>query len=446
MFVSVLGTGYLGATHAACLAAWGHDVVGVDTDESKVDRLAGGSAPFHEPGLDPLLRQGVDAGRLRFSTDPADAADAEVHFICVGTPQRSDGYGADLSQLHACVGALAPLLTSRCLVVGKSTVPVGTAVRVREHLRRHSPAGDAVEVGWNPEFLREGHAVEDTMHPDRLVLGLPEEPAAGTVLARLTEVFAPLVSAGVPVVRTDLETAELAKASANVVLAARISLMNLLAEVCERGDADIADLAEILRLDRRIGALPTPGLGYGGGCLPKDSHAFAARAAELGLGDATSLLHEIDATNQRQRTRTVALASELVGDPAAARIGVLGAAFKGGSDDLRDSPALDVALRLQRAGADLRVHDPQALDNVRRQHPSLPVATTVEEAVTGADLVLVLTEWPEYAQLDPAWLAGLVRSARVLDARLLLDPDKWRAAGWDFQALGRGDGASGEPC
>jgi UDPglucose 6-dehydrogenase len=437
MLVSVLGTGYLGATHAACLAAWGHDVVGVDPDETRSRCLAGGAAPFHEPGLDPLLRDGVESGRLRFGTSLAAAAEAEVHFICVGTPQQAGSDAADLAAVWSAVCALAPLLRRPCTVVGKSTVPVGTAARLREHLRDHAPAGPAVELAWNPEFLREGHAVEDTMRPDRLVLGVPDSADAGAVFRRLTAVYAELVAAGVPVVRTDLETAELAKASANVMLAARISLVNLLAEVCERGDADIADLSEILRLDRRIGALPTPGLGYGGGCLPKDSRAFAARAAELGLAGSVGLLHEVDATNLRQRSRTVDLACSLLGEPAGARVAVLGAAFKGGSDDLRDSPALDVALRLQARGVDVRVHDPQALENVRRQQPSLTPAPTVEQAVSGAELVLVLTEWPEFATLDPVWLAGLVRRPRVLDARLLLDPEKWRAAGWEFHALGR---------
>ncbi|HEY6935091.1 MAG TPA: UDP-glucose/GDP-mannose dehydrogenase family protein [Marmoricola sp.] len=442
MLVSVLGTGYLGATHAACLADWGHEVVGVDSDEEKVRCLAGGTAPFHEPGLDALLREGVDSGRLRFSTRLSDAAAADVHFLCVGTPQLPGSDAADLTALWSLVRSLAPLLETPCTVVGKSTVPVGTAARLRDWLQRQAPAGAGVELAWNPEFLREGHAVEDTLRPDRLVLGLPDGPTAGQVSAVLGELFGALVAAGVPVVHTDLATAELAKASANVMLAARISLVNLLAEVCERGSADIADLSEILRLDRRIGPLPTPGLGYGGGCLPKDSRAFAARAAELGLEQSTGLLREIDATNQRQRSRTVALADALLDGldgAGGARVAVLGAAFKGGSDDLRDSPALDVALRLQAAGAQLRVHDPRALDNVRRQHPSLPVADSVEEAVRDADLVLVLTEWPEYAALDPAWLAGLVRRPQVLDARLMLDPEKWRAAGWDFHALGRGD-------
>jgi UDPglucose 6-dehydrogenase len=435
MRVSVLGTGYLGATHAACLAAWGHDVLGVDTDEDRARCLAGGAAPFHEPALDPLLRDGVASGRLRFGTRLADVTEAEVHFLCVGTPQQAGSDAADLAALWSLVHALAPLLDRPCVVVGKSTVPVGTAARLRDHLHQHAPAGQDVRLAWNPEFLREGHAVEDTMRPDRLVLGVED----GSAFRTLTRVFAEPVAAGVPVVRTDLETAELAKASANVMLAARISLMNLLAEVCERGNADIADLREILRLDPRIGPLPTPGLGYGGGCLPKDSRAFAARAAELGLEDPIELLHAIDATNQHQRERTVALARQLAGDPHG-RVAVLGAAFKGGSDDLRDSPALDVALRLQRLGTSVRVHDPQALQNVRRQHPTLPVASTVEDAVADADLVLVLTEWPEFADLDPVWLAGLVRQQRVLDARLLLDPEKWRAAGWDFHALGRARG------
>jgi UDPglucose 6-dehydrogenase len=332
--------------------------------------------------------------------------------------------------------ALAPLLTAPCLVVGKSTVPVGTAAQVRDLLRATSPAGDVVATAWNPEFLREGHAVDDSLHPDRLVFGVESDEAHQTLRA----VYAPVIAAGVPVVRTDLATAELAKVSANVMLAARVSLVNLLAEVCEAAEADVADLTEVLGLDRRIGAdFLSPGIGYGGGCLPKDTRAFMARAAELGVADSSALLREVDATNMRQRSRTVDLAARMLsGDLRGARIGVLGAAFKADSDDIRDSPALDIAGTLAARGARVTVHDPRANENVRRSCPELATATSVEAAVRDSDLVMVLTDWAEFAALDPVSLSALVATPRLLDGRLVLDPVKWRAAGWSFHALGRG--------
>ncbi len=440
MLISVLGTGYLGATHAACLARWGHRVVGVDTDPERVQRLCTGHAPFHEPGLDDALRTGLAQGRLRFTTDLREVAGADVHFLCVGTPQRADGDAADLTALWAAVHALAPLLERPCVVAGKSTVPVGTAARARGVLQEEAPAGPAVETAWNPEFLREGHALEDSLHPDRLVVGT----ACDDAFRLLRDgVYARPVADGVPVVRTDLATAELAKVSANVMLAARVSLVNVLAEVCEAAEADVADLTRVLGLDPRIGdRFLTPGLGYGGGCLPKDTRAFVARAEELGLGSATRLLREVDATNERQRCRTVELAVRMLGgDPAGACVGVLGAAFKAGSDDVRDSPALDVASRLAARGADVSVYDPRAGANVRRERPQLRVGDTAEDAVRGSDVVLVLTDWPEFGSLDPGRLAKVARVPRVVDGRLALDPVTWRAAGWDFHALGRGAGS-----
>jgi UDPglucose 6-dehydrogenase len=433
--ISVIGTGYLGATHAACLAACGHDVVGIDSDPARTAVLCEGRAPFHEPGLDAVLADGVAAGRLRFTTDLSEAHDAQVHFLCVGTPQRPGSHAADLSALEAVVEVLGPALRGPTLVVGKSTVPVGTAARLAERLRALAPAGAAVGVAWNPEFLREGHAVEDSLRPDRLVLGV-ESDGDDQVLR---DVYAAVIAAGVPVVRTDLPTAELAKVSANVMLAARVSLVNLLAEVCEAAAADVGDLTRIIGLDARIGdRFLSPGIGYGGGCLPKDTRAFVARAEELGLAESVRVLREVDALNMRQRSRTVDKAVALLGGRLAGRrIGVLGAAFKAGSDDVRDSPALDVAATLSGRGADVRVHDPQAGDSARRVHPELPVVDSVEAACAGAELVLVLTDWDEFRGLDPVALADLVTHPCVLDGRLVLDPDKWRAAGWDVHALGR---------
>jgi len=438
--LSVTGTGYLGATHAACLASLGHRVVGVDTDEEKVAALTCGRAPFHEPGLDDLLRSGLETGALRFTADPAVAAEAEVHFLCVGTPQRPGSHAADLTALDAAVDALAPHLDRPCLVVGKSTVPVGTARQVAVRLRAAAPAGEEVRVAWNPEFLREGHAVADSLHPDRLVLGVERDEDDQL----LREVYASVVAAGVPVVRTDLATAELAKVSANAMLAARISLVNLLAEVSEAADADVGDLTRILGLDARIGALfLNPGLGFGGGCLPKDTRAFAARAEELGVGAPAALLREVDEVNMRQRARTIDRAAAMLGGRVGgARVAVLGAAFKAGSDDVRDSPALDVAATLQARGAHVRVYDPRAGGNAHRAQPALEIADGVEDACRDADLVLVLTEWEEFAGIDPVALLDVVAHPRVLDARLVLEPDKWCAAGWQLHALGRSLGRS----
>jgi len=436
MLVSVLGTGYLGATHAACLSALGHRVHGVDLDPQRIQTLRTGRAPFHEPGLDELLADGVASARLTFGTDLAEAADADVHFICVGTPQTADDTaGADLSFLWQLADELGPMLRRPTLVVGKSTVPVGTAARLRDRLATSAPAGSAVRVAWNPEFLREGHAVADSMQPDRLVLGVESDEADQT----LRDLYRPLITAGVPVVRTDLATAELAKVAANVMLATRLSLVNLLAEVCEAAHADVADLVGILGRDPRIGPdFLAPGIGYGGGCLPKDTRAFVARARELGVGGPAQLLEHVDAVNLHQRSRTVALAGELLdGRLAGARITVLGAAFKAGSDDVRDSPALDVATRLHQGGAVVTVYDPKANDVARRVRPQLRYVDHVAAACSGAELVLVLTDWDEFRGLDPVSLAQSVATPRVIDGRLVLDADKWRRAGWQLRALGR---------
>jgi UDPglucose 6-dehydrogenase len=436
--ISVIGTGYLGATHAAALARWGHDVVGIDVDHRRVERLARGAAPFHEPGFENLLREGVGSGRLTFTPDVAAAASADVHFLCVGTPQLDGGHGADLVALWAAVDALATQSRPGALVVGKSTVPVGTAARVQERLNDLGGGRPANEVAWNPEFLREGHAVEDSLRPDRLVLGVSSDDA----YAALCEVYACALRDGVPVVRTDLQTAELAKASANVMLASRISVVNVLAEVCEAASADIERLTEILGLDPRIGPrYLSPGIGFGGGCLPKDLRAFAARAAELGVGTAAGLLRAVDEVNTHQRQRTVDLAMTLLdGRPRGRCVAALGAAFKADSDDVRDSPALAVATAVARLGARVRVYDPEAAHHVA-DCAGLEAADSAESACAGAELTLILTEWAEFRDLDPTALGQVVARPTVIDGRLVLDPDRWTRAGWRVHALGRGDGA-----
>ncbi len=435
--LTVFGTGYLGATHAVCMAELGYEVLGVDVDETKLAKLTAGEVPFFEPGLEPLLRKNLDSGRLHFSSSYADAAAfGDVHFICVGTPQRGDSLAADMRFVDSVVENLGPHLTGTALVVGKSTVPVGTAERLAARLAELVPQGAEVELAWNPEFLREGFAVEDTLSPDRLVFGVhPGGKAEGV----LREVFAPVIALPTPVVVTDLPTAQLVKVAANAFLATKISFINAMAEVCETVNADVKKLSESLSYDSRIGGrFLHAGLGFGGGCLPKDIRAFMARAEELGVESALSFLREIDAINLRRRQRMVDLALEHVGGSfGAKRVGVLGAAFKPNSDDIRDSPALDVASTIKGLGATVTVYDPQANENASRKHPELEYADSAVDAARGAHVVLHLTEWREFRDMDPAVLSDVVADKQIVDGRNALEPERWIAAGWHYRALGR---------
>ena len=434
--LSVIGTGYLGATHAACMVELGHEVIGIDVDPEKVKRLADGDLPFYEPGLPELLRRSLATGRLTFTSDPAEvAAAADVHFVCVGTPQKAGSNAANLAYVDAAVDTLAPHLDRPALVVGKSTVPVGTAQGLAARLRATAPAGADVEVAWNPEFLREGFAVKDSLEPDRLVFGV----ASATAEATLRSVYADVIDRPTPVVISDLPTAELVKVAANSFLATKISFINAMAELCEATGADVTVLSEALSHDNRIGGqFLRAGLGFGGGCLPKDIRAFMARAGELGVDQALTFLREVDAINQRRRTRMVDLARiELGGSLDGHTVAVLGAAFKPDSDDVRDSPALDVAASVHEQGAHVRVYDPQAMANARARFPVLEYAADIETACAGADLVLHLTEWSQFRAIDPVVLGEVVAQRKILDGRNVLDAERWRSAGWTYRALGR---------
>ena len=435
MRISVIGCGYLGATHAACMAELGHDVVGLEVDADKLAVLEKGHVPFHEPGLDDLLEKHVESGRLRFTDDPIEAAGfGEVHFICVGTPQQQDSLGADLTYVYAAVESLAPHLRPGALVVGKSTVPVGTAAQLARLLDELSPPGAQVELAWNPEFLREGYAVKDTLQPDRLVFGLTSEAAE----AKLRSVYARAIGDGTPVVVTDYPTAELVKVSANAFLATKISFINAVAEICEITGADVKELADAIGYDDRIGRkFLNAGVGFGGGCLPKDIRAFLHRAGELGADDFLSFLREVDSINLHRRQRVVSLVQTMVGELPGSRIAVLGAAFKPHSDDIRDSPALFAAGQLQLAGAEVRVYDPEAMDNAQRLFPTLHYGESVLDTCENADVVVHLTEWPEFRKLVPADLDDVVGHRRILDGRNVLDPTLWRDAGWEFRSMGR---------
>jgi len=431
--LSVIGTGYLGATHAACMAELGFEVIGLDISPAKVELLTKGTVPFYEPGLDEVLARNIANGRLRFTTDFAEAAShADVHFICVGTPQAAGAQKADMSQVFGSVEQLAPHLSADALVVGKSTVPVGTADEIARRLAISNPG---VEVAWNPEFLREGFAVNDTLHPDRLVVGVRSDRAE----QRLREVYAPIINEGVPFLVMDFPTAELVKVAANSFLATKISFINAMAEVCEAAGADVTRLAEAIGYDPRIGnRFLAAGLGFGGGCLPKDIRAFMARAGELGADEALLFLREVDQINLRRRAHTVDLARKMLdGSFINKSITVLGASFKPDSDDVRDSPSLDVAVAMSNAGADVVVHDPKGLENAARVYPHMVYNQDVMSALQDADLVVLGTEWREYRELDPVAAAEQVRVARIIDGRNTLDPQMWRAAGWTYRALGR---------
>ncbi|UZX04342.1 UDP-glucose/GDP-mannose dehydrogenase family protein [Arthrobacter sp. CDRTa11] len=436
MRISVIGCGYLGAVHAACMAKLGHEVVGIDVDSRKIAELAEARAPFYEPELDALLKEVQETGRLTFTTDMSAAEGSSIHFICVGTPQKKGENAADLSYVDAAVTELLPYLSPGDLVVGKSTVPVGTAARLSDAVQGQETEAHLV---WNPEFLREGHAVSDTLHPDRFVYGVSDGSEDHPAVAALDEVYALPLSAGTPRLVTDHPTAELVKTAANSFLATKISFINAMAELCEAAGADVTRLADAIGMDDRIGRkFLNAGIGFGGGCLPKDIRAFMARAGELGADQALTFLREVDAINMRRRTRVVELSRELCGGSLMGkRITVLGASFKPESDDVRDSPALSIAAQLQLQGAIVTVTDPKALANAAKRFPELHYETSSEKAVQRADALLLLTEWQEYRDLDPYELVTSVSTPRILDGRNVLDSAKWRAAGWSYRGLGR---------
>ncbi len=430
--VSVIGTGYLGATHAACMSSLGFEVIGVDVDAAKIELLTAGKVPFYEPGLEDLLQREIASGRLTFTTDFNAIADVDVHFICVGTPQQADSLAADLKYVDAALDAVAAICKAGALVVGKSTVPVGTAARLRERLLKINPGAD---LAWNPEFLREGFAVEDTLHPNRLVVGVTNDAAE----VKLKEIYASNLAENTPWVRADLPTSELVKVAANSFLATKISFINAMAEVCEAAGGDVTVLAKAIGYDPRIGSrFLQAGIGFGGGCLPKDIRAFMARAGELGADQALDFLREIDSINLRARQRVIELVRRDLSDNLAGKkIAVLGAAFKPDSDDVRDSPALDIAAQIAAAGAIVTIHDPKAIAPAKKRFPALGFSEDIEGALKGADLVLHLTEWKIYRELDPVKMAKLVANPIMIDGRNALDREAWTAAGWKFRALGR---------
>lgn len=433
--ITVIGTGYLGATHAASMAELGFDVLGVDVDPAKIEKLAQGILPFHEPELPELLLKHAGTGRLRFTTSIQEAAEyGDIHFIAVGTPQKEGDNAADMRYVYDAVSSIARLAKKDCLIAGKSTVPVGTSRELIKLIEREKSPDVEIQLAWNPEFLREGFAVKDTLEPDRLIVGAQDERAVNA----LRLVYDDAISRATPFIASDFETAELTKVAANAFLATKISFINAFSEVTERVGGDIKVLADAIGYDARIGRrFLNAGVGFGGGCLPKDIRALQARVSELGLDRTMSFLHEIDQINLRRRERVVDLVKSVLDELTDKKIAVLGATFKPNSDDVRDSPALDIAAQLYNAGADVSVYDPQGMPNSAKRFPRLTYAPTIEDCLESAEMVLLLTEWTEFRELNPETVSTFVSKKRILDGRNVLGETKWERAGWEFYALGR---------
>jgi UDPglucose 6-dehydrogenase len=438
MRLAVVGCGYLGVTLAAAMAKLGNEVIGVDVDAAKVISLNRGIAGFFEPDVDELLARHVATGAQAFTTSYREALDfSDVVFLTVGTPPVPGGSHYDLTHLRAAVRQIAAEVRRPTVVIGKSTVQVGTAHDL-SRLIRHEYPGSArmIRVAWMPEFVRESSAVTDTLAPSRIVIGI--EPGDKDIAHLVRKLHGDAVSAGTRFIVTNLATAELAKCAANAFLATKLSFINAMAELCEVAGGDVEQLAEVLASDPRIGpGGMRPGLGFGGGCLPKDIRAFARSAHDLGIPESLRFLQEVDAINLRRRDRVVDLAIELCQpDVRGTRVAVWGAAFKPGTDDIRDSPALAVADRMSQLGASVVVCDPRASGNGRSAHPQLEFDHCPTRAASGSHLLLHLTEWPDFKSVDPRMLASVVAQRNIIDARGSLDAASWELAGWTYRRLG----------
>ena len=429
-----MGCGYLGAVHAASMAEIGHQVIGVDVDAKRVDTLSAGIAPFHEPDFEELLRANLE--RLTFTTDATMVSGATVHFIAVGTPQSADG-SADMTYVNEAVMSLLPHIGPGHLVVGKSTVPVGTAARLYELLK---PTGAALM--WNPEFLREGFAVADTLSPDRLVYGLPEGEDAAFARETLDAVYAPILARETPRLLMNFPTAELVKVAANSFLATKISFINAMAEIADATGANVTQLADAIGHDQRIGRrFLNAGIGFGGGCLPKDIRGFVARAEELGLGESLAFLKDVDEINLRSRARVLDIITQELGSLEGKKVAVWGLAFKPDSDDIRDSPALDIVEALARAGATVVGADPAAeipaATRLKKSGVNATVLSDHREAVREADALVVATEWEVFRTEDPRAMSTIMKNLLVIDGRNCLDSSAWKAAGFRYRGMGR---------
>lgn len=434
MHIAVIGTGYVGLVSGAGLADFGMMVTCVDKDEEKISKLKRGEIPFYEPGLESLVLKNIRAGRLDFTTDLASAVKKSlVIFICVGTPPLPDG-SADLSQIREVALTLAEVIDDYKVIVTKSTVPVGTNRWIKELIDQHKKYNVAVDVISNPEFLREGNAVEDFMHPNRVIIG----GESAYAIAIIKDIYRPLYLSETPFIITNLETAELIKYASNAFLATKVTFINEIANFCEKVGADVTIVAKGMGLDPRIGAkFLNPGPGFGGSCFPKDTKALIKQGRQV--SSPFRILEAVIEANERQKTRAVEKLETFLGDLKDKIIAILGLSFKPNTSDVRESPALTIVPLLLRSGAEVRVYDPVAMEEFKRAIGDLPVyfASSSEDAVAGADAMVILTEWNEFRFLDLAKIKTLMRYPLLIDMRNIYDPDLVKKLGFSYSGIGR---------
>src|SRR5688572_9475029 len=432
MHIAVIGSGYVGLVTGACFAEFGVDVTCVDVDAAKIARLSAGEIPIYEPGLEQLISRNTQAGRLRFTTDVSTAVDEGlVIFLAVGTPPRSDG-SADLSYIESAALSVAEHMRSYKVVVTKSTVPIGTGERIRALIKENQKVQTGFGVVSNPEFLREGAAINDFMRPDRVVIGSRDEEA----IAIMRDLYRPLYLIEAPFVITSLEGAELIKYAANAFLATKISFINEIANICDRVGCDVHDVARAIGMDRRIGPkFLHPGPGFGGSCFPKDTQALASVAQQFGRD--SLIVDAVIEVNRRQRQAMVPKIEKLVGDVAGKTIAVLGLAFKPETDDMREAPAIDIINGLIKLGARIRAYDPVAMIESAAVLPDVNYADDEYSAAEGADALVFVTEWNQFRALDMKRIRDLMKSPKIADLRNIYDPKDLRELGFEYVGIGR---------
>lgn len=427
--VGIIGVGYVGLVTGTCLAEVGHDVYGIDSNTEKIDTLKRGEVPIYEPGLGALIEKNMAAGRLEFGTDTAECVRrSDIIFICVNTPPKADGQ-ADLRYVELAARTIAQTMDGYRVIVDKSTVPVRTGEKVSETIRRNVKESGDFDIVSNPEFLREGSAVEDAMHPNRIVVGVTSERAA----KEMRELYKPF---GAPIIVTDIKSAEIIKHACNSFLAMKISFINSIAAICELAGANVDEVVEGMRLDERIGGLfLRAGVGYGGSCFPKDVSAFIHIAE--GLGYDFGILKAVQQVNTDQRRRFIKKIEETLWVVGGKTIGVLGLAFKPDTDDMRNAPSIDIIGALQKEGASVRAYDPVAIPNARQLLENVTFCDNAYEAAEGADALVIVTEWDEFKELDLERVRGLLAQPIVIDGRNLFEPARMEKLGFIYKSIGR---------
>lgn len=427
--ICIIGTGHVGLVTGTCLAELGHKVICMDDDLGKIESLAGGSIPFYEPGLESLVVKNMNSRKLSFTTSIEEAVkQSEIVFICVGTPQKLSGE-ADLTSVEVVSQRVAKAMNGYRLIVEKSTVPVKTGSWIKKTIEINNPNKIDFDMVSNPEFLREGKAIQDFMHPDRIVIGVENEMAANAMI----RLYEPLKA---PFIVTNIETAELIKHASNAFLALKISYINAIANICEKVGANVTKVAEGMGYDKRIGReFLDAGIGYGGYCLPKDTAAFIKIAEEAGYN--FELLKMVQKINDDQRQQIVEKTRKALWNLNNKTIGILGLSFKPNTDDMREAPSMDIIRKFQEEGAQIKAYDPQAMENAKAIFGDIEYAKNAYEVAAGSDVLVIITEWEEFKNLDLSKIKKLLRQPVIIDGRNIFDPDEVKRLGFNYQGVGQ---------